>query len=1072
MINLLKRLLICATLVHAALWGQAGTQGSLTGTVTDSSGAAVANASIEIINLATGLKQSATSDSSGNVDMLALPVGRYQVKVSSAGFKTWSLESLDITVGDRTRIVPVLQVGEVSEQVSVTSEAAVLQTESGALDTVIQMQQIRELPLSTRNPIVLVGLTPGMRFTSDNTGPEHGSAVQGNGVRNTQTQFQIDGVNSNAAMDQGAMAIPNVDAIAEMSVSSNSFSAEYGRDPMQVLLVTKSGGNQFHGSAWEFFQNDALNARNTFARTVPRLRFNQFGGSVGGPIIRNKTFFYVNLQRLLNPNATVFNQQNTLATPAMLSGNLSALSRQIIDPTTNQPFAGNVIPQNRISSASKFLSSYLLSSPTGSLVQNVSVQHDVWDGTMRIDHEITSKQRIYGRWTTQNYHDTSVGYEPSAIQSTDLRQYNAGINYNYALTPSILLTVSGGFVRSNFLSTAPGLTGVDNLTDKAGIQGFPTAGRENFIGLPNVNITGYNGFSVPGFGTPERLWSYVKTIKGNLSVIRSGHTMGFGYEFDDDSVYGNHGSGNSRGTFAFNGQYTGNGFADYLLGLTSSSNRNYPLAPFGLDHSPYSGIYAQDSWKISRTLTITYGLRYERWWERTLKAGNGSTFDLASGKAIAGLDSDGKVNLTQQPVAQFFGPATANLWVPASTLGVPKGLFFGNGHFAPRANVTWRPWENRDLVIRGGYGVYYNTLLGNRAASSIVGPPYWDAESQTFVKASQQRWETAWPLNPQSFVQPSISEAPLPAIQPTQTREFNFSVQTGLPFQSALTMSYVGTRVHNQVSLYAHNLVAPGTYTSQAARLAALPYPAFGDVTVLDNIGKAWYDGLQVKLERRFAQGFSYTASYAFSKTIAQNAPVDDTTPIPIYHPETFYRGLADDSRTHIFFVNAVWEVPFGRARRFGSNSGRLTDWVLGGWQLSAIGSYTSGAPLTAVLSGDTLGNGQTNRPNIIGTIAAANPTAGAWFNTSAFGAPTQTTFGNEGYNVLEGPSRTILDAALIKNFIVLEGKALQFRWEAFNSLNHVNLSNPGLTYGTANFGRITSAAAARTMQLGLKFNF
>jgi hypothetical protein len=1057
------------------LFGQAGTQGSMVGTVSDASGATVANASVEVTNIDTGLKQTATSDNSGNFEILAVPIGHYKIKVTSAGFKAWNLGRVDMTVGERARVVPVLQPGDVSQEITVEANAELLQTERGSVDTIIQMHQIRELPLSNRNPVVLVGLTPGMRFSSDNTGPEHGSAVQGNGVRNNQTQFQIDGMNSNAAMDQGAMAVPNVDTVAEMSVSTNSFSAEYGRDPVQVVMVTKSGTNEFHGAAWEFFQNDALNARNTFATKVPRLRFNQFGGDVGGPVLRNRTFFFVNLQHTINPNATVFNQQGTLATPTLLGGNLSSISTPIIDPATGTPFVGNVIPQNRISGASTFLSPHLLTTPTGSLVQNVPIDHNVWDGTVRVDHQITSNQRIYGRWTVQNYFDTSVGYEPDALQNIQLRQHNVALNYNYAIRPSILLTVSGGYIHSDYFSTAPGFTGKANLTDQAGIQGFPTAGREDFIGLPNVNISGYNGFGVPGFGTPEKLWSYVKTIKTNLSAVHGGHTLGFGYEFDDDSVYGNHGSGNPRGTFNFNGQYTGNAFADYLLGLTSSSNRNYPLAPFGLDHSPYSGLYAQDSWKVTPNFTITYGVRYERWWERTLKAGNGSSFDLTTGKAIAGLDSDGKVNLTQQPVAQYFGPATANLWVPASQVGVPNGLFKGNGHFAPRANLTWRPWSHRDFVIRGGFGVYYNTFIGNHAASSIVGPPYWDAEAQTFVKSSQQRWETAWPVNPQSFVQPSVSEAPLPNIQPTQTREFNFSVQTALPFQSALTVGYVGTRVHNQVNLYTHNLAPPGVYASQAIKNAALPYPAFGDVTVLDNIGKGWYDGLQMKLERRFAQGLSFTASYAFSKSIAQNAASVDNVSVPIYHPDTYYRGRSDDDRTHIFFVNAVWDVPYGRGRRYGSQLPRALDLALGGWELAAIGSYTSGAPLTATLTGDTLGNSQTNRPNVNGNPGLSNPSAAQWFNTAVFGLPGLTQFGSEGYNVIEGPSKANLDAALIKNFQVAEGKALQFRWEAFNSLNHVNLSAPtgsGLQYGTANFGRITSAGSARTMQLGLKFNF
>jgi hypothetical protein len=232
---------------------------------------------------------------------------------------------------------------------------------------------------------------------------------------------------------------------------------------------------------------------------------------------------------------------------------------------------------------------------------------------------------------------------------------------------------------------------------------------------------------------------------------------------------------------------------------------------------------------------------------------------------------------------------------------------------------------------------------------------------------------------------------------------------------------------------------------------------------------------MQVKLERRFAQGLSFTVSYAFSKAIAQNAPSSDYTAIPIYHPETYYRGRSDDDRTHIFFVNAVWDVPYGRGRRYGSQTPRALDFVLGGWELAAIGSHTSGAPLTVTLTGDTLGNGQTNRPNVTGDIGLSNPSASRWFNTAAFGLPGTAQFGSEGYNVLQGPPTSILDAALIKNFPVAEGKALQFRWEAFNSLNHVNLSNPsgsGLQYGTSNFGRITSAGSARTMQLGLKFNF
>src|SRR6185312_11443513 len=281
----ITRLLICTFLLltgASILLAQVSTQGSILGTVVDSSGAVIPGAQVIATNLDTGLIKRDVTDPSGNFEILALPIGNYSVAVTAQGFKTWALAKMELTVGERSRISPTLQVGDVSEQVSVESSGGLLQTESSDVQTVIQMQQIRELPLSQRNPVALVSLAPGMRYLGSG-GPERGSTVQGMGTRDNQTEFQLDGLNSNAAMDEGGMAIPNVDAIAEFSVETNSFSAESGRDPVQVILVTKSGSNAFHGAAWEFLQNDVLNARNTFALTVPKLRRNQYGFAAGGP---------------------------------------------------------------------------------------------------------------------------------------------------------------------------------------------------------------------------------------------------------------------------------------------------------------------------------------------------------------------------------------------------------------------------------------------------------------------------------------------------------------------------------------------------------------------------------------------------------------------------------------------------------------------------------------------------------------------------------------------------------------------------------------------------------------------
>jgi hypothetical protein len=1048
------------------LLGQTGTQGSILGTVQDATAAVVPDAEVVVTNLDTGLRQSARTDAAGNFEILALPVGRYSVSITARGFKTWTLTQTAITVGVRSRISPVLEVGQVSEQVTVEATAELLQTERSGVQTVVQMQQIRELPLSTRNPVVLVNLVPGMRFTGQG-GPERGSTVQGLGVRNNQTEFQVDGLNANAAMDEGGMGIPNVDTIAEFNVETSSFSAENGRNPLQVLLVTKSGTNQFHGALWEFFQNDYLNARNAYALTVPKLRRNQFGGAVGGPIIKNRTFFFGSFQGTPVRSDRIYN--STVVSQAMLRGDFSALSKQIIDPQTGRPFPGNIIPENRFSSASKFFFPYLLlpNSPDGRFRAVAPTRNDTYEYVARIDHQITDNQRIYGRWVVQDYNVVSPDYTPSVTSDDTNLQHNIGVTYTYAITPALLLTASAGHLRSDNRFTSPN-AGIENLVEQAGIQGIPTAGREEFVGIPNVGITGYTGFSTP-WGVPGRLWSNVRNGKGSLNWIRGAHSLSFGYEYNDRSVYGEHGSHSPRGSFDFNSQYTGDGFADFLLGLTSGTRRNYPLHAFGLKHSPYSGAFVQDFWKLRPNLTISLGLRFERWHAKELNNGNGSTFDPKIGKVIAGVDNDGNVDLSAQPVAPYLSAATAGLWIPATEAGVPNGLFEPNNHFAPRIGLTWRPLASRDLVIRGGYGTYYNGFTGNRAASSIVGLPYWTWEAKSFSALAQQRWETAWPADPQSFIQPSVGEAPAWNIDEAQTHEWNLSVQTGLPFRSALTIAYVGMRMNDQVALHAYNEVAPGIYPNLQA---AKPYPAFGEINVVENLGKSWYNGLQLKWERRFADGLSFMASYAFGKNLSDNLPTNEYDRLIPFAPEGYNRGRLSWDRTHILFVNAVYELPFGRGRAHANNLHRVADLLIGGWQISGLNSFTSGTPLSVSVPGATLGNGWGTRADLIGEPTLAEPTTGRWFNTGAFVAPARYSWGNSGLGILEGPGSHVLDLGLMKNFYVTESKYFQFRGEAFNALNHVNLNNPNTTFGTADFGRITGAGGARTLQLGLKFLF
>jgi hypothetical protein len=407
------------------------------------------------------------------------------------GFKKWELPQTELTVGDRSRITPVVQVGEVTETVSVEATVEIVQTEKASVETVVQMRQIRELPLATRSPLALVGLVPGMRYESTQDGGERATYVQGQGLRNNKAGFLLDGLNSNAPMDEGGTAIPNVDTIAEFNVQTLNFGAESGRNPMQVVVVTKSGTNQFKGSLWEFVQNDAFNARNAFSNTVGRVRRNQFGGTAGGPIIRNRTFFFAGYEGTVIRNARLYNSLGV--TPAMKQGDFSALSKQIlnpfdVDPATGakRPFAGNRIPPAMISPASKYFLPLILepNSPDGFYKDNASAKNDTHEGTLRIDHILHPAHRIYGRYIMVRQPQDQLGYrpDPSITGFSETKQHNFGLNYTWTISPSTMLIASGGTRRTKSAYNNPAL-GKQNDSELAGIQGLPTKGREAWIGL-------------------------------------------------------------------------------------------------------------------------------------------------------------------------------------------------------------------------------------------------------------------------------------------------------------------------------------------------------------------------------------------------------------------------------------------------------------------------------------------------------------------------------------------------------------------------------------------------------------
>jgi len=1023
-----------------------------------------------VSNTETGLKLTTKTNDDGLFEVLALPIGQYSVTVSLRGFRTWTLDQTRLTVGERKRLSPQLAVGEVSERVQVESTVELVQTERGAVDSVVEQRQIRDLPLNGRNPVELVNLVPGVRFVGRGAA-DRDSTVQGNGHRSDGTEFQIDGLVANTGLDERGAGIPNVDTIAEFKVETSNFGAENGRHALQVLMVTKSGTNELHGTAWEFLRNEKLDAFNTFAKTPgarkPKLSQNQFGFSVGGPVIRNRTHFFGAYEGTRVRRARIYN--SLVPSLAQRNGDFSALPRDLRDPASGQPFPNKQVPASRISPAARFFFQYLLTPNSGPdrFRTTAPTTNDVNEYTIRVDHQITSKQRAYFRGVFIRDNGNTPNYSPEVVNLRETPQHNLGASYNYTISPTTLLTVDVGTMQSVINQNCV-CVGGENLTQRAGIRGFPTEGRGASVGLPNsVAIAGYEGLGTP-FGVPYRLWWTTAGGKASLNMIRGSHTINAGYQFHHLTTIGRHSSGFARGAFTFNGQYTTDGFGDYMLGLVQTSSRNYPLQTFGTKDAPYSAPYVQDYWKVSRKLTLNFGARLDYWHEKDLVRGNAASFSLKLGKIIAGVDKNGKVDLGAQPVAPFLAAATAGLWVPANEVGAPHGLFDGNGFVSPRLGFAYRVKDSNDLVIRGGYGIFASSFPANRSASAIIGPPYWTWETQVFAAATLQPWETAWPDDPRAFVATSVI-APDIYLKAQKNHEWNLSIQKSLPFSSAITVSYVGNRALDTITRDPFNEVAPGSYANlQNAR----PYPRLGSSELYVNRGRTWYNAFQTKVERRFVRGLSTTLAYSFSKLLLADTATEHTGILEPFAPQGYNRGRSDLDRTHLLAWNAVWEIPFGRGRKMGASMHPVLNAVLGGWQVNFIYLFQSGAPLTFNVPGATLGNGRNTRADALRSPKVSNPTPDRFFDTAALAAPAARTFGNSGLGLIDGPARHTLDTGLTKNFYVTEKRFLQFRWEMFNAPNHVNFGNPNTNLNQPTTARILSASGAREMQMGLKFIF
>jgi len=1087
--NLCRVALACAFVsCFGALLRSQSANATLSGVISDPSGASIPHASVTALHIATGQSRQASSGDTGEYTIPDLPAGEYRVTATAPGFKSTVAPSVTLQVNQAGRLDLNMPIGVASEQVSVSEQLPLLSTQNSSVGQVVENKSIEGLALNGRQFWNLVALVPGASYTPGGQGTRTGGSsirssavnVQINGTGFIYNGWLLDGTDITEYEQGGTNIQPNVDALAEFKVLSANMPAEYGRTPNMVSVITKSGTNQFHGTLFEFLRNDAADARNFFAVSKNALKRNQFGGVLGGPIKKDKVFFFTDLENMRQRQGIVFN--DTLPTDPMRTGNFAG-QRAITDPTTGRAFVNNVIPTNRISPQASYFLKYMPTQSQGSF--NAPQSLDIYKADIKVDAEVTHADHLMARYSIADNLESDPNQYPSlGIQPLQSRAQNVALTWTHIVSPKWLNEARFGYYRDYFLFGAvlPGT----NFLAQAGITGFEQT--QLSPSFPLITLAGYSGFNGSGSNSlPKanriRTWQYTDTV----SHTNGKHDLRFGGQL----YHQNHGFFNGQsqeGQFAFSTNYTGNSFGDYLLGLPNSVFRAYPLSLYGNYANQWAAFF-QDDYRVTHNLTLNLGFRWA--YNPFFNGVNGQTsgFDYATGKVIVPTDSSGNlVNPMAQPVTPQLIPLFSDRTLGTSQLGLPESIRrTGPGQFLPRFGFAWQPGATSRVVVRGAYGIFDQFFDTNLSLQWAKAPPLTITQTinnttptPTFTWANPFLNQPLVAGNPNpgkpcagtslvlnTCVTPNVFAAPV-ELQHTYIQQWNFSLQSQLQSNLALNVAYVGNKTtHQQLISVPDNVPAPAAGAIQARR----PYSQWSQLSMGETNGYGNYHALQTTLERRFTAGFQILASYTYSRCMDVGS--NQSGPINVAFLHQNY-APCDYNLKHNLAVSSVYELPLGRGRMFMSNAHGLIDGILGGWGIAGILTARSGLPFTPVISGDQANTGVGNqRPTVVGDASIANPTPSAWFNVNAFALPTRYTYGNSGRNILLADGLTQLDMTLKKNFRVTESTFVEFRAEAFNLLNHATFSAPNATIGSASAGIVTSTLNSnRILQFALKLSF
>jgi Carboxypeptidase regulatory-like domain len=1032
--------------------------GQIVGTVTDQTGGALPGVTITVTNTGTNAQRVIITNETGSYTVPALPSGTYRVEAQLPGFKTQARSGLVIQVNETPRINFVMTVGEISQTVEVLGSAPLIETETASLGQVIDRDKIDNLPLNGRSFLQLNFLAPGVaRLTQGENTEARGGEAHINGARLWGNNYILDGVDDNDLANGEIRLLPSIDALSEFKVQTSTFAAEYGRATGGVVnLTTKSGTNEFHGTVFEFLRNDNLDARNFFAKTKPEFKQNQFGGTVGGPVIHNKTFFFFDFEGLRQ--RTNNTSAGLLPTHAMRSGDFSGLDKTIIDPVTGNPFLGNNIPSTRISPRAKAFLAYFIDPDieNANIGQNTfrstAVPHDADQYTIRVDHRLTDKQQFFGRYTYAN--DAAVneltrtvipGFGDDVIK----KPQSISLFLTSIWSNNIVGESKMGYSRSNTQVIERMESRAKFYNKQLGLTETQAYSSDNDLlqKFPGLSISGYdtptgNG---GGFARFHNNWHFSEAISW---TVRD-HAFKFGTEFRREGMNLVFPS-NTAGSYTFNQSFSGDNFADFLLGYMGSAGRKFGNS---VEHERgnFLSAFWQDDWKVTSNLTINYGVRYDVQYPLHEIRNLWRQWDFATGELVQlGVDT-----------------TSAGAW----------NTDFNN--IAPRFGFAWNVGGDGKTVVRGGGGVFYDVLLHNYPYTMFLGPPSSNVETVAYTQRGGQfdslPFDNPFPDAPQLVITPSTRlQTVLRDSRNTYNQRWSLGVQRSIHDNVLLDVSYVGSHaLRDRLSYNANQPLVIGDSNSR-------PYPQVGQITTGTTDGQTVYNSLQTKLEQRSTGGLSYIVSYTWSKNIgvsggggfgSPGAPQDS------YNRMAGERGLVGYDRTHLLSINYLYELPL--ARNLTGPGGA----ILRGWQLSGIITALSGQPLTIKSSRTLPGmiGGNSFRPDLVCDPTLSDPTPQRWFNTDCFAAPGDR-FGTAGISVVRAPGFQTWDLSLVKNNGFGEGRNVQLRLELFNAFNHANFLAPNVTFvpgpagsvgsQSTNFATINQAADARQIQLGLKFFF